>query len=138
MPFFLPNFFDKLEKLFIIKFLYCFWPKGFNPPRKMLERERKFPRNHHYFGMVFKWNLLGLMKWLVLKIEQSCQELCVICEGHQKPIALQLKVISVSVSVETHWKPPHGNFCGKSCVKCTSGHFQSQCTTIKRKSHVIN
>ena len=26
------------------------------------ERERKFPGNHHYFSMVFQWNLLGLMK----------------------------------------------------------------------------
>lgn len=28
MPFFLLYFFDVLEKLFIIKFLYCFLPKG--------------------------------------------------------------------------------------------------------------
>ena len=44
------------------------------------KRERKFPRNFHYFGVVFSMlmsgNLLGFMIWLVLKIEQSCQELC--------------------------------------------------------------
>jgi len=81
------------------------------------ERERgggEFPRNlYYYLGMVLRsvvmsGNLIGLMKWLVLKIEQSCQELCVIRGGHRKPIALKIKV-----SVETHWKLPHDDFCGK-------------------------
>ena len=109
-----------------------------NPPKKMLERERgwgEFPRNLYYFGMVLQsvfmsGNLIGLMKWLVLKIGQNCQELCVTCRGQQKPIALKIKV-----SVETHWKPPHGEFCEKifqySFLPSVSIlQFQSQRTII--------
>ena len=36
-----------------------------------------------FVSVLMTENLLGLMIWLVLKIEQSCQELCVICGGHR-------------------------------------------------------
>ena len=68
----------------LCKFLYCFWP-GINF-LFFLPKENFFFFFFHYQYILFQcsWlNLLGLMIWLVLKIEQSCQELCVICGGHR-------------------------------------------------------
>ena len=63
------------------KFLYCFWP-GIKV-LFFLPFFFFFSLPLHFLSVLMTENLLGLMIWLVLKIEQSCQELCVICGGHR-------------------------------------------------------
>jgi len=59
-------------------------------------------RSMHYFFSLS----LGLMKWLVLKTEQICQGVCVVCGGHRKLIALSKLKLLTWLSVE-----PKGDFC---------------------------
>ena len=64
------------------KFLYCFWPGIEFCFSYQKQSFFFFSLPLHFVSVLMTENLLGLMIWLVLKIEQSCQELCVICGGH--------------------------------------------------------